>query len=129
MWAVLSVASAAAAGTALGLARLKVWAVVPTIVIFSLIATAIGSGVGLNFGRIALIVFAGITVVQVSYLIGAVLSEATTRERVSDRVPAKQELLRIMRTAIGEDLRAYFEVPLDAVPPQLRQKLALLEAR
>lgn len=128
MLAVLSLACVA--GAACGLARLKVWAIIPASTIFSLIVVILGSYLGLRWGRIALTVFSVLMLLQVSYLVGAVLSDAPKPQRVSGHVPPKQELFRTVRTAIAQELRVHFElVPFDDVPPQLRNKLALLETR
>jgi hypothetical protein len=89
MLAVLSLAFAA--GAACGLARLKVWAILPVSTIFLLIVVILGSYLGLTWGRIALIVFAVLMLLQVSYImVGAVLSEVPTGQRVSDREPARR---------------------------------------
>jgi hypothetical protein len=127
MWAVLSVALAAGAG--LGLAKLNVWALIPAAIISGLIAVVIGSASGLAWGRVSLVLFAVLTLLQVSYLIGSVLSGAPTPGQVSDPIPAKQELFRTVQKAIAEEMRAYFEPPLGELPPQLRDKMALLEVR
>ena len=125
MLALLSIASAA--GAACGLARLKVWALIPASTIFAVIAVALGSSLGLPGGRIILIVFSVLMLLQVSYLIGAVLFETPTRHRVSDRLPGERELLWTVQMAIADELRAYFAPSLDEVPEQLRAKLAMLD--
>jgi hypothetical protein len=116
---------ACAAGAACGLARLEVWAIIPTSAFFLLIVVALGSHLGLPWDRIAIIVFSVLMLLQVSYLIGTVLFEPSNASPVSDQ---NRELLRTVRTAIAQDLRAYFQ-PLDDMPPQLRNKLAQLEGR
>jgi hypothetical protein len=125
MLALLSIACAA--GAACGLARLKVWALIPASVSFAVIAVVLGSNLGLTGGRIILIVFAVLMLLQVSYLIGAVLSETPTRHQVSDRLPGERELLWTVQMAIADELRVYFAPSLDEVPQQLRAKLAMLE--
>jgi len=118
---------ACAAGAACGLTRLKVWALIPASTIFAVIAVALGSNLGLPGGRIILIVFAVLMLLQVSYLIGAVLSETPTRHRVLDRLPGERELLWTVQMAIADELRVYFARSLDEVPQQLRAKLAMLD--
>ena len=126
MLVVLSLAFAA--GAACGLARLKVWALIPATIIFSLLAAIGGASFGLGLGRTVLVLFCAVTLLQVSYLIGAAFSDAP--QRISVHIPPKQELLRTAQTAIAQELLAYFEpVPLDDVPPQLSNKLTLLETR
>ena len=107
--------------------RLKVWALIPASTIFAVIAVALGSNLGLPGGRIILIVFSVLMLLQVSYLIGAVLSEMPTRHRVSDRLPGERELLWTVQMAIADELRVYFARSLDEVPQQLRAKLAMLD--
>lgn len=124
MLAVLSFACAT--GAACGLARLKVWALIPASTIFVMIAVGLGSYLDLTWGRIALIVFAVLMLLQVAYLIGAVLSGRPTRHQVSDCLPAERELIRIVQMAIADELRVYFAPSLEDVPQQLRAKLAML---
>ena len=125
MLAVLSIACAA--GAACGLARLKVWALIPASTIFAVIAVVFGSSLGLTGGRIVLIVFAVLMLLQVSYLIGAVLSETPARHQVSHRLPAERELLWTVQMAIADELRVYFGPSLDDVPQQLRAMLVMLD--
>ena len=128
MLAILSLAFAA--GLACGLARLKVWVLISATIIFSLLAAIGGASFGLGLGRTAIVLFCVVTLLQVSNLIGATLSDAPKPQRVSDQIPPKQELLRMVQTAIAQELRAHFEpAPLDDAPRQLRNKLALLETR
>lgn len=128
MLAVLSFACAT--GMGLGLTRLRVWAIIPPSAIFALVVVIFGSHLGLTWTRLALIAFAVLMVLQVSYLLGAVLSATPIRQAASARVPAKQELIHSVQTAIAEELPSYFEaLPLDDMPPQLHNKLALLDPR
>jgi hypothetical protein len=105
-----------ASGAACGLARLKVWAVIPASTIFAMIAVVLGFYLGLTGGRIVLVVFAVLMLLQVAYLIGAVLSDAPTRRQVSHRLPVERELLWTAQMAIADELRVYFAPPLDDVP-------------
>jgi hypothetical protein len=65
-----------ASGLALGLARLKVLALIPATIILSLTAAVAGVVFGLGWSTITLTVIAGATILQTSYLIGGLLSEA-----------------------------------------------------
>jgi hypothetical protein len=119
-----------AAGTGFGLVRLKVWAVVPSSLVFMLVAVTFGAYSHLAWSRIALIIFCVLTTFQISYLIGSALSEAPQAQRIPDRIPERQELLHAAQTAIGEELRAYFlPSPLNDMPSELLNRLALLEGR
>jgi hypothetical protein len=121
---------ACAAGLACGLTRLKALALISATIIFSLLAAVGGAFLNLGLGRTAIVLFCVIMLLQVSYLIGAALSDAPKPKRISIHIPPKHELFRSVQTAIAQELRVYFEPPpLDDVPPQLRNKLALLETR
>ena len=74
MWSLLLTSSAT--GLALGLARLKVLALIPATIVVSLTAGIGGVVFGLPWGMIALTVIAAATILQSSYLIGGLLSEA-----------------------------------------------------
>jgi len=118
------------AGTGIGLAQLKVWAVVPTSLIFMLIVVTFGAYSDLTWGRIALIIFCVLSTLQISYLIGSALSEAPQAQRISDRMPERQELIHAAQVAIGEELRAYFlPLPLHDMSSELLNRLAPLEGR
>jgi hypothetical protein len=125
MLALLSIACAV--GAACGLARLKVLVLIAASAIFAAIAVVLGSNLGLTGDRIILVVFSVLMLLQVSYLIGAVLSEMPARHQVSDRLPGKRELLWTVQMAIADELRVYFAPPLDELPQQLRAKLAMLD--
>jgi hypothetical protein len=128
MLVILSLAFAA--GLACGLARLKVLALILATIIFSLLTAIGGASFGLGLGRTAIVLFCVVTLLQVSNLIGAILSDAPKPQQVSVHMPPKRELCRTVQTAIAQALRAHLEpVPLDDIPPQLRIKLALLETR
>ena len=74
MWPALLLFSPVS-GLALGLARLRVLAVIPATIVLSLITGGIVSG--LQWGAICLAVIAGATMLQFSYVIGGLLSEDT----------------------------------------------------
>jgi len=99
------------------LARLKVWALIPVILIFSMIVVTSGFLSGLKWGTIALTVVAGSALLQLSYLVGASLFAGARLRR---------ELIRTMQSAIGQELRDYFQMPKE-VPEEIRLALAELE--
>jgi hypothetical protein len=119
MWSVLLVFSSAS-GLALGLARLKVWALIPATIILSLIAVAGGTVHGLRWGAIALVVIVGSTILQSSYLIGGLLS--------APRKGLRPDLIRAAQFAIAGELRTYFETPHD-LPRELQTKMTQLADR
>jgi hypothetical protein len=117
MWPALLFCSSAI-GLALGLARLKVLALIPA-TLFLCLAVPIGGVVtGLHWGMSALIVIAAATILQSSYLIGAVLSAAPS-PRAAPRTSLRLDLIRAAQFAIGEELRTEFQTP-HGLPRQLR---------
>jgi hypothetical protein len=126
MWPALLLGSSAT-GLALGLARLKVWALIPATIVLSLTAAIGGVVFGLRWGTIALIVIAAVTILQSSYLIGGLLSEAPS-PRAAPRTSLRPDLIRAAQLAIGEELRIEFERPYE-LPRQLRTRMKQLAVR
>ena len=101
-----------------------------------------------------MIAFSGLTLLQVSYLIGTVgthyraqnqdrvvqlpelqrvalldRDRGFTRHQVSGQLPRRQ-MLRTVQMAIASELRGHFVVEsLDDLPQHLRAKVAMLESR
>jgi hypothetical protein len=126
MWSVLLLCSSAT-GLGLGLARLKVLALIPATIILSLTAAIGGIVFGLRWGMIALGVIAGTTILQSSYLIGGILSEAPS-PRAAPRTSLRLDLIRAAQFAIGEELRTEFQTPRE-MPRQLRTRMKQLAVR
>lgn len=126
MWVILSLAFPA--GAALGSAQLRAWTLIPATAILAAVTAAVCARSGIGADRTALVIFCAATLLQVSYLVGSVLSDVPGAFPVPDRVPSRQELLGIVRTAIAGELPTHFEPPLGDLPPQMSEKLALLEA-
>jgi hypothetical protein len=126
MWPALLLGSSAT-GLALGLARLKVLALIPATIVLSLTAAIGGVVFGLRWGTIALIVIAAVTILQSSYLIGGLLSEAPS-PRAAPRTSLRPDLIRAAQFAIGEELRIEFERPHE-LPRQLRTRMKQLAVR
>ena len=119
--------SSSATGVTAGLAQLKVFALIPATIIFSLITTIGGVVIGLQWGAIALAVIANATILQSSYLVAGLLSEARSPRTVS-RTNLRTELIRAAQVAIGEELRTHFQAPHD-LPSSLRTKIEQLALR
>jgi hypothetical protein len=126
MWPALLLCSSAT-GLALGLARLKVLALIPATIVLSLTAAIGGVMFGLRWGAIALIVIAAATILQCSYLIEGPLSEAPS-PRAAPRTSLRLDLIRAAQFAIGEELRTRFQRPHD-LPRQLRTRMKQLAVR
>jgi hypothetical protein len=125
MWPALLVS--AATGLGLGLARLKVMAVIVATVIVSFIAATIGVVFSLQWGTIALTVIADVTILQSSYLIAGLLSEAPS-PRAAPRTNLRPDLVRAVQLAIGEELRNQFRISHN-LPRQLRTRMKQFEAQ
>jgi hypothetical protein len=126
MWPAVLLSSSAT-GLALGLARLKVFAVIPATIVLSLTAAIGGVVFGLRWGTIALVVIAAATILQSSYLIGGLLSEAPS-QRAAPRASLRPDLIRAAQFAIGEELRTQFQTPHD-LPRQFRTRMKQLAVR
>jgi hypothetical protein len=126
VWTALLLCSSAT-GLALGLARLKVLALILATITFSLTATIGGIGAGLHWGTIALTVIANVTILQSSYLIGGLLSEAR-RPRATHCRSLRPDLVRAAQFAIGEELRTQFQTPRE-LPTELQTKMKQLAVR
>jgi hypothetical protein len=109
MWPALLLCSSAV-GLSLAFARLKVWALIPATIILSLTAVIGGIVFGLRWGTITLIVIAGATILQSSYLIGELLSEIP-RPRLAPHPSLRPNLIRAEQFAIDEELKTEFPTP------------------
>ena len=116
-----------ATGLALGLARLKVLALILATIIFSLTAAIGGIVSGLHLGAIAFTVIANVTILQSSYLIAGLLSEAPS-SRAAPCTSLRPDLVRAAQFAIGEELRTQFQTPRE-LPRQLRTRMKKLAVR
>jgi hypothetical protein len=125
MWPVLLLCSSAS-GLALGIARLKVWALIPATIILSLTAAVGGIVYGLRWGTIAAVIV-GATILQSAYLIGGLLSE-TPNPRAAHRTSLRLDLIRAAQFAIGEELRTEFQSPHN-LPRQLQIRMNQLAVR
>jgi len=118
---------AVAAGAACGLARLKVWALIPATAIYSMIAIIEGIVTGLGAGAIALTLLIGATFLQLFYLITWIFFEEQKHPALAPR-PLRPELARAMQSAIGQELRMRYRLPRD-MPRELGVRVAQLKAR
>jgi hypothetical protein len=126
MWPPLLLCSSVI-GLALGLARLKVLALVPATIVLSLATAAGGFEFGLRWDVIAVAIIAGATILQSSYLIGGLLSEAPSA-RAAASSSLRLDLIRAAQFAIGEELRTQFQTPRE-LPGQLLTRMNQLAVR
>jgi hypothetical protein len=108
----------ALAGAVLGL-RFKAFALVPVIVVVGLAIIMNGAGTDQGSRAILLTLLAAVACLQIGYFAVCIL-RAYLRVGVTRRGP---DLLRALRTAIGEELKTSFAVP-EELPPEM---LALLK--
>jgi hypothetical protein len=106
------------AGAILGL-RFKAFALVPVIVLVGLGIAVNGVGIDQGAGAILLTVLAAVACLQIGYLAVCIL-RAYLHVGATSRGP---DLLRALRTAIGEELKTSFALP-EELPPEI---LALLK--
>jgi hypothetical protein len=116
------------AGVACGLAEVRLWALVPVAIVFSIVAIVIGSSLGLNYSQVTLALLAALMAMEAAYLIGVAVVEETAQHKFSEILHAKQERLHRMQLAIGAELRVYFAPPED-LPQQLSARLEILASR
>jgi hypothetical protein len=126
VWPVLLLCSSAT-GLALGLARLKVFALIPATIVWSLTAVVAGVLFGVHWGTTAVTLVGGAAILQFSYLVVGLLSEAP-KPSATPRASLRLDLIRTAQFAIGEELRSQFQIPGD-MPRQLRTTMNQLVVR
>ena len=109
---------------AIGLARFRVWALVPGAIAFALLVIAVGIALKIRWTAATFTLITGVTLFELCYLAGIAAAGVL---KSYPRVLLKQEQLHVIRSAIGEGLRDHFTLPTDQ-PHELRAKLARLEA-
>lgn len=135
MWPLILVSSAV--GAACGFGRLRVWVVVPAAFILAAAALIARELFSLTWSIASLTMIAGIVCIQISYLLGAFLSQffhigaemgaELGVEHVASAKPFSSDLIHAMQLAIGDEMRSEFGVPQD-MSSQLRVKVAQLES-
>ena len=123
----IAVLLAIAAGAACGLARLKVWALIPATAIYSVMAVIEGIVFGSSTGTITLMLLVGAAFFQLFYLIGGLLSQQQKQPGLARRL-LRPELVRAMQSAIGQELRVRYRLPQD-LPHELAARVTQLTVR
>jgi hypothetical protein len=115
----------AAVGIILGLGRFKVFALLPVILLFAAGTIARGIATGLEARTIAFGLLAAVASPQIAYVVSAIGTDFIVAEYLRLRARnQKPALYRAIRTTIGRELRAAFELPQD-----LPQEMVALLAR
>jgi hypothetical protein len=117
---VILIFGAAAGGVVLGLRHLKVFALLPVILLVAAGAIAIGVATGLHPRTIAFGLLMTVLSPQIGYLVSAIGVPEFLRARAANRIAA---LLSATRTAIGQELRTVFELPQE-LPREMAALLA-----
>ena len=119
----------AAVGAILGRCDFKVFALVPVTLLIAAGAVAIGVATGLDLRTIAFGLLVAVVSPQIGYLVGSVgvdyMVAKYLRVRATNQRPI---LLRAMRSMIGQELKAAFELP-KAMPRELAVLLTQMNKR
>lgn len=115
------------AGLTCGLARLNIWPIISVTTLFLIITVIDSSVTGLGIATIVSTFFIGTTFFQFFYLIGSLLSHERTLPAFAP-APSRSELVRLVQSAIGQEMRMSLALPVD-LPPQLDVRVSQLKAR
>jgi hypothetical protein len=119
----------AAVGAILGLRHLKVFALVPVMLLVAAGAIANGAATGLDPRTIGFDLLVAVVSSQIGYLVTSVgvsyIVAECMRVRATNRRPV---LLHAMQMMIGQELRAAFKLP-QAVPREMVALLAQMDGR
>ena len=114
----------AATGVILGLYRFKVLILAPVILLVTIGAVVNEFMTGLGPRAFAFGILAAVVALQIGYLFGLAALEIL-RPRTNDRTPI---LLHAMQRAIGQELKAAFELPQE-LPPEMVAILSQMRPR
>ena len=112
-----------AAGALIGFRQLKVFVLVPASLLVAIGVILHSHVTGQDFRATVIDFIVGISSLQIGYLVGSIADGFFMVAKPPDKV---SELLRIVRTSIGQELHAIFELPRD-LPPEMVAVLARLD--
>jgi hypothetical protein len=119
---IIIVFGGAAAGALLAFCQFRVFVLVPASLL-AVIGVILHSRVtGQDFGATIIDFIVGVSSLQIGYLVGGIAYEFF----MVAKPPEASELLRVVRTSIGQELHAVFELPRD-LPPVIAAALARLD--
>jgi hypothetical protein len=112
-----------AAGALLGFRQLKVFVLVPASLLAAIAAILHSHVTGQDFRATVIDFIVSISSLQIGYLVGSIADEFFMVAKSPDKV---SELFYVVRTSIGQELQAVFELPRD-LPPEMAAVLARLD--
>jgi hypothetical protein len=116
-----------AVGIACAVVRLRAGALVVATIVLSITFIIEGREIGLSAGIVTLTLFTGVALLQLFYLGGWFFIEYRNQP-VLDRKLSPFEVARVLRSAIGQEMRMSCPLPVD-LPPHLETRFAQLQAR
>jgi hypothetical protein len=112
-----------AAGALLAFRRFKVFVLVPASLLAAIGVILYSRVIGEDFRATVIDFVVSVSSLQIGYLVGAMAYEVF----MVAKPPEVSELLRVVRTSIGQELQVVFELPRD-LPPEMEEVLARLDA-
>jgi hypothetical protein len=113
----------AAAGALLAFRQLKVFILAPASLLVAIGIIFHSRATGEDFRATIIDFIVSVSSLQIGYLVGSVADGFLMVAKPPDKV---SELLRVVRTSIGQELQAVFELPRD-LPPEMVPVLARLD--
>jgi hypothetical protein len=111
-----------AAAALLAFRQLKVFVLVPASLLVAIGVILHSRVTGEDFGATVIDFIVSVSSLQIGYLVGSIAGEFF----MEAKPPEMSELLRIVRTSIGQELQAVFELPRD-LPAEMVAVLARLD--
>ena len=111
------------AGALLAFRQFKVFVLVPASLLAAIGVILYSRVTGEDFRATVIDFIVSVSSLQIGYLVGAIAKEFFM---VAKPPEVSEELLRVVRTSIGQELQAVFELPRD-LPPEMVEVLARLD--
>ncbi len=118
--------ASAAAGVCCGSVGLNIFALVSVTAVFWMTTAVGGSAAGLGLGTSVLAIAIGTALLQLFYLIGALLSRERTAPAFAPM--SASDFVGSVQSAIGQEMRMSLALPVD-LPPELDRRLAQVKLR
>ena len=111
-----------AVGALLAFRQFKVFVLLPASLLVAIGVILHSRVTGEDFGATVIDFIVSVLSLQIGYLVGSIADEFFREAKA----PEVSELLRVVRTSIGQELHAVFELPRD-LPPVIAAALARLD--